>query len=123
MPFAPDWNRYGGAALAAAVSDYVDLKMRPVSGRMSNSELLAVGLALADSFGYGVPLLSRYPGAQQGAADWAVGMLAAGIARRYIAPPPPPPPPVQQTRPFGAGVAGIVPSASSSAAAELPSGY
>jgi hypothetical protein len=119
--FRPDWNRYGGAVGAAVLADYVDLRARPVSGRMTNSELLALVLALADSFGYNVPFVSNYPGALQGAADWGIGMLAAGIARRRLAPPPPPP--VQTTAPFGAGVAGVVPAASSSAAAELPSGY
>jgi hypothetical protein len=118
--FRPNWNRYGGAAGAAVAADYLDVRVRPVSGRLTNSELLALGLLLADSFQYRIPFVSNYTGATEGAADWASGMLAAGIARRRITPPTTNLP---ATPTFQGATAGVVPAASSSAAADLSSGY
>lgn len=88
--FRLPWYRWGGAAAAGSLADYADIKMNPVSSRMTNSELLAAGLLLADSMGWmedghGVRG-AEYAQAMRGGADWGAGMIAAGLVRRHLMP-------------------------------------
>lgn len=79
-----DWGLWGGGAAAGVLADYVDIKMQPLSSRVTNSELLALAALLVDSAGWadhGKPVYMR---AADGAAGWGSGMLAAGIARRRL---------------------------------------
>jgi len=119
------WYRWGGGAAAAAVADYADVRMRPVSQQLTNSEIVALLALLADATGFqeSGPRAPTYGDLVRGAADWGAGMLAAGIVRRHLtASAAPPVPTVVKTvaNPYS-GPAGI-PAASMSAAYDLPTG-
>lgn len=78
------YTRWGGAAVAGALGDYTDIKMTPKSSTLTNSELLAVILAGLTAFN--VAPGSKYRPALDGGADWGIGVLGAGIARRRLMP-------------------------------------
>jgi hypothetical protein len=78
------WYRWGGGAAAGAVADYLDVRTKPVSTTLTNSELFAGLMLVADALGWG----GGYRDAIHGAADWAAGAITAGIVRRRILPQP-----------------------------------
>lgn len=124
------YTRWGGAAAAGVLADYADVKMKPVSSQLTNSELVAGILLAMDAFGIGGPDGSRNGTLVDAGADYGVGLLAAGIARRHMLPPAP----VVTTAPATTtttthttttssanGVTGV-PASSGSAAFDLPMG-
>ena len=123
MAFAIPWSRYGGAAGVAAVADYADLKLKPVSATITNSEGIAGLAILADVAGF----LDRGPRVAQavdGAADWGVGMLTAGLVRRHFTAPVTATPvattaaPASVVASYSAGAVGV-PAGNASAAADV----
>ena len=79
------YTRWGGAAVAGAVGDYTDIKLNSYSQSLTNSELWALALIAGEAFN--VMPNSRWRPALDGGADWGIGALAAGIARRRLMPP------------------------------------
>lgn len=117
--FRVDSWGWGGAAAAGVAADMLDVKLKPVSARATNSELFA--LALAVFSGLGAPGIrnSNHSRAIDSAAAWGVGMLASDVARRQFFRPAAVAPPAAGPS-FNAGVAGGgVPASSSSAAMEI----
>jgi hypothetical protein len=130
------WYRWGGGAAAGAVADYLDIRTKPLSTTLTNSELFAGLLLLADAMGWG----GQYLEAVHGGADWAAGALTAGIVRRRILPQPTvtttvvaPPAPAQttptpaathpvQTHLTVSPAVGGVPASAGTAAFDLPMG-
>jgi hypothetical protein len=125
---------WGGGAAAGVAGDYLDIKTKPVSSRVTNSELLAAGALALDAFGVyrdaRTPQQVNYRNAVHGAAGWAAGVLAAGIARRHLLPTvattPTTPKTTAPTSTASAsntagGVSGV-PASSGSAAFDLPAG-
>lgn len=125
---------WGGGAAAGVAGDYLDIKTKPVSSRVTNSELLAGAALAADAFGVyrnaRNPKEVHYRDAIHGAAAWAAGVLAAGIARRHLLPTvtttPTTPKPTTTTSSASAsntagGVSGV-PASGGSAAFDLPAG-
>jgi len=119
--FRVDTYGWGGAAAAGVAADLLDVKVKAVSSRATNSELFALGLAIFS--GMGTPGLrnSNHVRAVDSAASWGVGMLAADIARRTLLRPAAVAPPAGPTQPaFNAGIAASgVPANSSSVAMEI----
>ena len=110
------WVPWAGAAATAAAADYADMKFQPVSGNVTNGELVGLAAIAADVFGYG----GRWRTAVQAASDWAVGNFAATFVRGRITPPAT----VTTTAAApgaNAALAGI-PASSGSAAYDLPTG-
>lgn len=79
------YMRWGGAAVAGALGDYADIRLNSYSQSLTNSELLALVLAGLEAFNVGSG--NRYRPALDGGADWGIGSLAAGLARRRLMPP------------------------------------
>lgn len=79
------YTRWGGAAVAGALGDYADIRLNSYSQSLTNSELLAVALAGLEAFN--LMSTSKWRPALDGGADWGIGSLAAGIARRRLMPP------------------------------------
>jgi len=121
MPFRVDTYGWGGAAAAGAAADLLDVKLKPVSSRATNSELFALGLAVFS--GMGAPGLRNpnYHRAVDSAAAWGIGMLSSDLVRRKLLTPAITALPATTTQPaFNAGVAsGGVPASSSSVAMEI----
>jgi len=119
----PYW-RWGGAGAGAVLADYADLHYPPYSQRLTNSELVALGLLAMDAFNIGgLKTRPNYGEALLGGSDWAAGMLIAGIARRQMVPPHPvqtqPATPTAINLSKTAGVV-TVPAQSATAALEMP---
>lgn len=126
-----DYGLLGGGAAAGVVADYLDVKTTPVSTRVTNSELLAGAAIVAQSLH--LPALERkplYAQAVNGAAGWAAGILAAGIARRHLLPPATTTPapttttksvPANPATSTSGGVTGV-PASGGSAAFDMPAG-
>jgi len=115
---AVDWWNWGGAAAAAVAADYADVKLRPLSSRLTNSELIALGAILVSAFGSGYVRNPRYMDAINGGATWGIGMLASGLARRHLVPPvvqTTPPPKMPTTPAYNPGLAGVAATAGSEA--------
>lgn len=126
---------WGGGAAAGVAGDYLDIKTKPVSTRVTNSEILAGAALAADAMGVyrnaRNPKEVHYRDAVHGAAAWAAGILAAGIARRHLLPtvsttPTTPKPTTTSTSSASAsntagGVSGV-PASGGSAAFDLPAG-
>lgn len=119
-----DVQGYIGAGAAAVAAEYADAKMRRFTQALSNGELTAAAAIALQAF----DVLPGYAEYIDGAAEWAVGQLVAGIARRYITPAPLPAPqptaPVPAPAPAPApatpsGVTGV-PSSGGSVAFDLP---
>jgi hypothetical protein len=110
----------GGAAAAGVAADLLDVRVKPLSSRATNSELLALGLILYSGFGQPGVRNPNYNRAIGSAAAWGAGMLAADLFRRQflapkvVAPPAPPQPQFNQ----GAAAVGV-PAASGSASLEI----
>jgi hypothetical protein len=131
MDFRIPYYRWGGGAAAGVAGDYLDIKTTPVSSRVTNSELLAGGLLVADAMGLMRHSLSAkghdYRDALKGGADWAAGVLAAGIARRHLLPTVTTTPTTTKTTTTASasntagGVTGV-PASGGSAAFDLPAG-
>jgi len=79
------YTRWGGAAVAGALGDYADIRLNSYSQTLTNSEILAIVLAGLEAFN--VAAGNRWRPALDGGADWGIGALAAGIARRRLMPP------------------------------------
>ncbi len=86
------WYDWSGAAGGAAAAGYADARLRRYTSGYQNSQLVEAGVIALDVMGVG----DRGPfwtSAIDGAADWAVGALAAGmVSRRFMAPAAPPAP-------------------------------
>lgn len=123
MHFAIPYWEYGGAAVIGGLADYADIKMKPASSKLTNSELTALGAIGADVFGV-ANRWPRYAQAVRGGADWGVAMLAAGAVRRHFTAPISVPaatattPASTGTASFAAGQVGV-PASSASAAADV----
>lgn len=109
--------RWGGAAAAAVVADYADVKLAPISSRLTNAELVAAGLLVMDSFNIGISSNPNYATAERAAADWGAGSLASGVFRRQLIAQAPTAHTSSSSHSSGSST--NVPAASSSAAAEL----
>lgn len=125
-----DYGLLGGGAAAGVVADYLDVKTTPLSTRVTNSELLAGAAIVAQAMH--LPVVERkplYAQAVNGAAGWAAGILAAGIARRHLLPPTTTAPvPTTTTKSTAVnpantsgGVTGV-PASGGSAAFDMPAG-
>lgn len=82
MAFRADWYLWGGGAGIGALAEYADVKMRPVTARATNGELLALAALIAQAFGAGERQARTWGRAMDGAAGWAAGMLTEGLVRR-----------------------------------------
>jgi hypothetical protein len=72
-----------GAGAGAVIADVAEVKLHPLSQRLTNRELTAAALVLADAFGFG----GRYTEQLHGASDWAVGELVSAIVQPHLTPP------------------------------------
>ncbi len=122
--FRVDTYGWGGAAAAGVAADLVDVKLKPLSSRATNSELLALGLAIFSGMGTPGVRNSNHVRALDSAAAWGVGMLASDVTRRTLLKPAPVAPPAGPTQPaFNAGVGGVPANASSVAMEIGNAGY
>ena len=78
MTFRTDWNGWIGAAVGAGTSSVVDTRVRPLTTKASNGELLKVLFIAAQVLGWA----PKYSGYIDGAAEWAVGSLAGDFVAR-----------------------------------------
>lgn len=117
MRFQLPGYRWGGAAAASVVADYADVKMKPLSSRLTNSELVAAVLLAMDAFNFGISSNPNYATAERAAADWGAGSLASGIYRRQLIASAPAATTTSSSNSGGSSTG--VPAASSSAAAEI----
>lgn len=127
MAFAIPYWRYGGAAAGGAFADYADVKFKPISDKITNSEAVAGAAIALDVFGLADRYGRHWADAVDGVADWGVGMLAAGVIRRHLTAPITVAVPTSTTKgvpsstvtsTYHAGLTGV-PAANSSASADI----
>jgi hypothetical protein len=115
------WRPWTGAAVAAALADYADIKFRPVSQQLTNGEIVSLAAIAADVFGLG----GRYGDWVTGASDWAIGSLVSAFVKTRLTPAPVPVPTRAAAAPAPAVPAGAfagVPASGGSQAFDLPMG-
>ena len=86
MAFHADWYLWGGGAAVGAVAEYADVKMKPVTGRLTNGELVAGLTLIAQAFGAGDRNPRTWGRLLDGGAGWAAGMITEGLVRRGMFP-------------------------------------